>query len=556
MLQVVLTLLSVLALVVPTGRYLYRIMAGGPAPLDGLFLPIERFIYKLIGLKDPQESMGWKAYVAALLVSNAMAVAILYLVLRLQGYLPWNQHGFPGMEPSLSFNTAISFITTTNIQHYSGEGAASNLTQMVLPFMMFMGPATGFVATVAFIRGLVGLPLGNFWSDITRIVVRLLLPLALLLALLFVWQGTPQTLASVVHATTLEGATQKIVVGPVASLLSIKMMGNNGGGFFGANSAHPFENPTPLTNLLQVVLMLWLPTSGFYMFGLFARNKKQGWVFFAAASILFVILLSTALHFEAVGNPALHTAGLAGPSMEGKEVRFGSPESALYATVTTATETGAVNAMHDSLAPMTGFAALVNMMLNSVFGGKGVGLMSVIATAMIAVFLVGLMVGRTPEFLQKKLETREIVLLAIVILYHPLLILGPSALSLIVPAAAQGISHTGFHGLSQVLYEFSSAAANNGSEFAGLSANTAWWNIIDGVVMLLGRYVSIIALLAVAGFLAAKKPVPEGPGTLRTDTPLFAVVLVGVIMIVGALTFFPALALGPIAEHLTLFAGK
>lgn len=557
LLQVVITLLIAMSLVVPTGRYLYRVFSGGPAPLDRAFLPVERLIYRLIGLKDPEENMDWKAYAASLLLSNAVMTLLVYLLLRLQGSLPWNPQGIGGMEPTLAFNTSISFITNTNLQHYSGETALSYLSQMAdITFLMFTSAASGFVTAIAFIRGLAGRPLGNFWADMTRFILRVLLPASLLVALLLVWQGSPQTLAPTVEATTLEGAIQKIAVGPVASLESIKHIGTNGGGFFGANAAHPYENPTPLTNLIHLLSMLWITTSLVYMFGLFVKNKKQGWVFFTAAGLLFVLLLGNILYFEARGNPALQAAGLGGPSMEGKEVRFGIAQSSLFATVTAAATTGSVNSMHDSLTPMGGFTPLVLMMLNSVFGGKGVGFMTLAAMAMIAVFLVGLMVGRTPEFLGKKLETKEIVLLAIVILLHPLIILAPSALALLTGAGRAGISHGGFHGLSQVLYEFTSAAANNGSGFEGLRDNTPFWNLSTGIVMFLGRYPSMVALLAVAGFLAAKKPVPEGPGTLRTDTPLFVVVLAGVIVIVGALTFFPALALGPIAEHLTLFSGE
>ncbi|HLN61401.1 MAG TPA: potassium-transporting ATPase subunit KdpA [Symbiobacteriaceae bacterium] len=557
MVQVVITLLLVLALVVPTGHYLYKVVAGGPAPLDRLFVPAERLIYHLIGVKDPEENMSWKGYAVSLLISNAVMTLAVYLIFRVQGSLPWNPQAIPGMEPTLAFNTAVSFMTNTNLQHYSGETGLSYLSQMAaITFMMFTSAASGFVGAIAFIRGITGRPLGNFWADMTRFIIRVMLPASLVVALFLVWQGSPQTLAPTVPATTLEGAAQNIAVGPVAALESIKHIGTNGGGFFGPNAAHPFENPTPLTNLIHILCMLWIPTTLVYTFGLFARNKKQGWVFFAAASMLFVILLANIMYFEGLGNPALQNLGLAGPSMEGKEVRFGVAQSALFTTVTTAATTGSVNNMHDSLTPMGGFTPLVLMMLNSVFGGKGVGFMNLAAMAMIAVFLVGLMVGRTPEFLRKKVETKEIILLAIVILLHPLIILAPSALALITDTGRAAISHTGFHGLTQVIYEFTSAGANNGSGFEGLGDNTPFWNISTGVVMLLGRYPSMMALLAVAGFLGTKKPVPEGPGTLRTDTALFTVVLVGVIIIVGALTFFPALALGPIAEHLTLIVGK
>lgn len=546
--QVVLTLLLALALVVPTGRYLYRTFAGGPAPGDRFFGPVERLLYRLIGVNDPDANMTWKAYAVALLASNAVMMALVFVIFLVQGALPWNPQSISGMKWDLALNTASSFITNTNLQHYSGETGLSYFSQMAaITFLMFTSAASGFAAAIAFIRGITGHSLGNFWADMVRFHTRILLPAALLVALFLVWQGSPQTLAPTVAATTLEGAPQNIALGPVASLESIKHIGTNGGGFFGPNAAHPFENPTPLANLVHILCMLWLPASLLYTFGLFAANRKQGWAFFAAASLLFVALLGSMLFFENLGNPALPFAGA---SMEGKEVRFGVTQSALFATVTTAATTGSVNSMHDSLTPMGGFTPLVLMMLNSVFGGKGVGFMNLAAMAMITVFLVGLMVGRTPEFLRKKLETREISLLAIVILLHPLIILAPSALALM---SGEGISHTGFHGISQVVYEFTSSAANNGSGFEGLGDNTLFWNLSTGLVMLLGRYPSLVLLLAVAGYLGAKKPVPLGPGTLRTDSALFTAVLVGVIVIVGALTFFPALALGPIAEHLTLF---
>ncbi|HWI53719.1 MAG TPA: potassium-transporting ATPase subunit KdpA [Symbiobacteriaceae bacterium] len=555
--QVAVTLLLALVLVIPTGHYLYRVFGGGPAPLDGLFRPIERLVFRLIGLNDPEENMSWKAWGTALLLSNAVMLLLAYVIFRVQGVLPWNPDGIKGMDPTLAFNTAISFMTNTNLQHYSGETGLSYFSQMAaITFLMFTSAGAGFTVAVAFIRGLAGCGLGNYWADMTRLTLRVLLPASLLVALVLVWQGSPQTLAPAAQVTTLEGAAQTIPLGPVASLESIKHIGTNGGGFFGANAAHPFENPNPLTNLIHILGMLWLPTSLVYMFGLFIKNRKQSWIFFGAASLLFVMLLGSIFYFEAQGNPALHAAGLAGPSLEGKEVRFGMAQSALFTTVTTAATTGSVNNMHDSLTPMGGFTPLVLMMLNSVFGGKGVGFMNLVAMAMIAVFLVGLMVGRTPEFLAKKLETREITLLAIVILLHPLIILAPTAVSLLTEAGRSAISHPGFHGLSQALYEFTSSGANNGSGFEGLGDNSVFWNAVTGVVMFLGRYPSMIALLAVSGLLAAKKPVPAGPGTLRTDTALFGAVLVGVIIIVGALTFFPALALGPIADHLTLMAGK
>lgn len=550
MVQVVLTLLIALALVVPTGRYLYRVLGGDPTPGDRLFQWLERPLYRLIGLKQPDQPMDWKQYALAFLLSNGLMMLLCYLVISLQSMLPLNPQGAPGMRGTLAFNTAISFMTNTNLQHYTGEVSLSYLSQMVaITFLMFTAAASGLSMAVAFMRGLAGRPLGNFWQDMTRVIVRILLPAAFIVALLLVWQGTPQTLKPSLVVTTLEGAKQQISVGPVAALESIKHLGTNGGGFFGANSAHPFENPTPLTNLLEILCMLWLPTSLIYTFGLFIKDRRQGWVLFAAAGAIFLVLLGSMLYFEHLGNPLLPGA----VAIEGKEVRFGIDQSVLFSTVTTAATTGSVNNMHDSLTPMGSFTPLVLMALNSIFGGKGVGFMNLTAMAMIGIFLIGLMVGRTPEFLGKRIEPREITLLAVVILIHPIITLAPTALALVTEAGRAGISHPSFHGFTQALYEMTSAAANNGSAFEGLHDNTPWWNGVTGIVMLLGRYPSMIILLALAGTLAGKRAVPAGPSTLRTNTPLFTGVLIGAILIVGALTFFPALALGPVAEHLTLF---
>ncbi|MGE5672385.1 MAG: potassium-transporting ATPase subunit KdpA [Mycobacterium leprae] len=547
--QIIVVLLIALLLVIPTGRYLYALFSGGPEARGSL----ERFCHRLIGVPDPAPVMTWQQYAGTLLLTNGVMAVLAYLLLRLQALFPWNPRGFGGMEPTLALHTAISFVTNTNLQHYNGETTLSNFSQMaVITFLMFTASASGFAAAIAFIRGLAGQPLGNFWTDTTRVILKVLLPVSFVLALVLVWQGVPQTLTGGVEATTLSGARQIIPLGPVASLESIKHVGTNGGGFFGSNAAHPFENPTPLTNVLHILAMLWIPTAFLYLFGLFIQNRRQGWIFFAAVSVLFVAMLAHILFYETQGNPALHRMGLPGPNMEGKEVRFGLPGSALFTTVTTAATTGSVNSALNSLTPLAGLAPLVLMMLNSVFGGKGVGFMLLTAMAMLTVFLVGLMVGRTPEFLRKKLETKEIVLLAITILIHPLITLIPASMAVLTAAGRAGISQTAFHGLTQVIYEYTSAAANNGSEFGGIVGNAPFWNLTTTVVMALGRYLSLISLLAVSGFMLAKRPVPESPGTLRTDTPIFAVVLVVIILIVGALTFFPALALGPIAEHLTL----
>jgi len=554
-LQIVITLTVAVLLVFPMGKYIYKVISGEKSFADPVMNKIDNFIYKITGIKN--EEMNWKQYVIALLLTNAVMVIFVYLIFKLQGVLFLNPNKIKGMESSLTFNTAISFITNTNLQDYSGESGLSYLSQMIaIIFLMFTSAATGFAAAAAFIRGIVGRTktVGNFFVDLIRLITRILLPLSIIVALILVWQGVPQTLSPNQTVTTIEGTMQDIPLGPVAALESIKHVGTNGGGFFGANSSHPFENPTPLSNLVEILCMLLLPMSLVYSFGLMLKNKKQAWAIFAAMAILFLLVLPVIYMAESSGNPALANAGLSQSmgNMEGKEVRFGIPESALFTDVTTAFTTGSVNNMHDSLTPLGGLVALWNMMLNVVFGGKGVGFMNMLMYAILTVFLCGLMVGRTPEFLGKKIEGREIKLIAIAILVHPFLILISSAIALLNPQGLAGISNPGFHGLTQIVYQFTSSAANNGSGFEGMADNTTFWNTLTGIVMFLGRYISIICLLGVAGSLASKKVVPVSIGTFKTDNKLFAVILVVVVIIVGALTFVPAISLGPIAEHLTL----
>lgn len=547
----IVTLGLVVLIAKPAGLYLAKAFDYSNNGLDRWFGPLEKVIYKMSGIR--QENQTWKQYALSIVLSNAGMILIVYMIFRVQHFLPLNPSGVPNMEPTLAFNTAISFMTNTNLQHYSGESGLSYLSQMIaIVFLMFTAPASALAAAIAFIRGLAGKPLGNFFVDLIRSITRIFLPVALVSALIFVAAGVPQTLEPSAVAHTLEGAEQHIARGPVASFLSIKELGNNGGGFFGVNSAHPFENPGGISNLLQILLMMLITTSLPFTYGKMVGNTKQGRVLFVSMLMMFIVMLGVALASESAGNPALNAMGIQHDqgSMEGKEVRFGMAQSALYATVTTASETGAVNTMHDTLTPLGGLVAISNMMLNTVFGGVGAGFLNVLMYAMIAVFLSGLMVGRTPEFLGKKLEAREIKLLAVTLLIHPLLILAPTALAL--ASDPDTISNPGFHGLTQAMYEFTSSAANNGSGFEGLGDNTPFWNIVTGIVMFLGRYFSIVTLLAVAGSIAAKKPVPETVGTFRTDTGLFAGVFVGTILIVGALTFFPALVLGPVAEYLTL----
>ena len=554
-LQICITLLLLFLLSIPLGKYIYKIISGEKSFVDPVMNRIDSFIYKISGIKKDQ-GMDWKQYSIALVLTNLIMAIILYVVLRVQNLLGLNPNGIGSMEQSLSFNEAISFITNTNFQSYSGESGASYFVQMVLTCFMFVAPATGLAFTAAFLRGITGKAkdLGNFFVDLTRFITRLLLPLSVIVALIFVWQGVPQTLSANQHITTIEGTSQDIPLGPVASLESIKNLASNGGGFYNANSAHPFENPTPLVNLISIISLGLISTATVFAFGHMLKNKKQAWILFGVAAFLLVLSVGVVYYAESAGNPLLAKAGLnqAMGNMEGKEMRFSVAETSTFVAATTAYQVGAVNSMHDSLTPLGGMTAMWNMMIQTAFGGKGTGFVYLLMFCILTVFLCGLMVGRTPEFLGKKVEGKEIKMIAIAILLHPLLILLPTAASLISPQTTASISNPGFHGLSQVLYNFTSAAANNGSAFAGMTTNTVFYNTLIGIVMFIGRYIPIVAMLGVAGSFASKKVVPQSVGTLRTDNMIFAVTLLGVIFIVGALTFFPALALGPIAEHLTL----
>jgi K+-transporting ATPase ATPase A chain len=553
--QMVVVIVILLLLVKPVGTYVYHVFSGEPNRTDRWFGRTENGIYRLIGLKQ-REGMSWKKYALSFILTNIVLVAFSYIILRVQRGLPLNPNGIGDMEQTLTFNTVISFMTNTNLQHYSGETGLSYFSQMaVITMMMFTSAASGFSVAIAFVRGITGREsVGNFFEDFVKAHVRIFLPLALLLTLIMVGLHVPQTLKPTLEVTTLEGQTQQIAIGPVASLESIKHLGTNGGGFFGANSAHPFENPSPLTNVLEILSMWILPAALPYTYGLFAKNKRQGWVIFTAMMTLFVLLLGLNYYAESRGNPAINAMGIetSQGSMEGKEVRFGVPQSALFTTVTTAATTGSVNNMHDTQTPLGSITPLALMMLNNVFGGKGVGLINMLMYAIMGVFLCGLMVGRTPEFLGRKIEAREMKLIAIAILIHPLIILVPTAGAFLTELGKGSITNPGFHGMTQVLYEYVSSAANNGSGFEGLADNTSFWNITTGIVMLLGRYVSVIAMLAVAGSLLRKNTVPETTGTFRTDNGLFTGILIGTVLIIGALTFLPVIVLGPVAEHLTL----
>lgn len=572
MLQIMVALVIYMVLVIPMGTYLYHITTGRKTFADPVFDRIDNRIYRIC--KIDRQGMNWKQYAVSLLTTNAVMIFAGYLILRLQGSLFLNPNGTGAMEPTLAFNTIISFMTNTNLQHYAGESGLSYLSQtLVIIFMMFTSAATGYAACMAFIRGITGTgkDMGNFYEDMIRIMTRVLIPISIVIALILVSQGTPENYTANLTVQTLEGKNQDIAMGPMAALVAIKHLGTNGGGFLGANSSTPLENPTILSNMVEMYAMAILPGACVIVFGrmFHDKNKKaqaekkgtrpifgrQAGPVFGAMAILFLVGLMICFFAEKAGNPVLEQAGLsqAMGNMEGKEVRFGISQSALFTTVTTSFTTGTVNNMHDSLTPLGGMVPLLHMMLNCVFGGKGVGFMNMIMYAILAVFLCGLMIGRTPEYLGKKIEGREMKLIVIVLILHPLLILGFSALAVVNQAGLAGITNPGFHGLSQVLYEFASSAANNGSGFEGLADNTGFWNMTTGIVMFLGRYIPIIAQIAIAGSLLAKRRMNESVGTLRTDNVLFMLILVFIVYIFAALTFFPALALGPIAEHLILW---
>ena len=572
MLQIMVALVIYMVLVIPMGTYLYHITTGRKTFADPVFDRIDNGIYRIC--KIDRQGMNWKQYAVSLLTTNAVMIFAGYLILRLQGSLFLNPNGTGAMEPTLAFNTIISFMTNTNLQHYAGESGLSYLSQtLVIIFMMFTSAATGYAACMAFIRGITGTgkDMGNFYEDMIRIMTRVLIPISIVIALILVSQGTPENYTANLTVQTLEGKNQDIAMGPMAALVAIKHLGTNGGGFLGANSSTPLENPTILSNMVEMYAMAIQPGACVIVFGrmFHDKNKKaqaekkgtrpifgrQAGPVFGAMAILFLVGLMICFFAEKAGNPVLEQAGLsqAMGNMEGKEVRFGISQSALFTTVTTSFTTGTVNNMHDSLTPLGGMVPLLHMMLNCVFGGKGVGFMNMIMYAILAVFLCGLMIGRTPEYLGKKIEGREMKLIVIVLILHPLLILGFSALAVVNQAGLAGITNPGFHGLSQVLYEFASSAANNGSGFEGLADNTGFWNMTTGIVMFLGRYIPIIAQIAIAGSLLAKRRMNESVGTLRTDNVLFMLILVFIVYIFAALTFFPALALGPIAEHLILW---
>ena len=554
--QIAITLLILVAIVPFLGIYIARVFLGERTLLDPVMTPIEGIIYTASGIRYQENMTGWQ-YVRSLLYSNLAMGVLVYLIFMLQGALPLNPTGLSAPSWDLALHTTISFLTNTDQQHYSGETTFSYLSQTVcLTFLMFTSAATGLAVGIAFIRGLTGRSLGNFYVNLTKSITRILLPISIIGALLLIILGIPQTLAGPETVTTLEGATQVISRGPVASFEMIKQLGENGGGFFGINSAHPFENPNSVSNLLEILAMSSIPAALIYTYGIFAGNKKQGWLLFWMVFTIFVVLIGITAIGEFQGNPLVNNIlGGQQPNLEGKEVRFGWAQSALWAVVATGTMTGAVNGMHDSLMPPGGFSTLFNMFIQMVWGGQGTGTAYLFIYLILTVFLTGLMVGRTPEFLGRKVEKREIVFASVILLVHPIAVLIPSAITLAFSDTLSGISNPLYHGVSQVVYEYTSAAANNGSGFEGLGDATLWWNLSTCFSLLVGRYLPITALLLLADSMYRKQPVPETTGTLRTDTGLFTGVTAGVILILGALTFFPVLALGPIAEAFQLAAG-
>lgn len=537
------------------GPWMARVFTGRAR----LLAPVERALYRAAGVTG--RGQRWTGYAAAVLAFNAAGFVLLYLILRLQGVLPFNPQGFGAMESSQAFNTAVSFMTNTNWQSYGGETTLSHFTQMAgLTVQNFVSAATGIAVAVAVVRGLAArsvADLGNFWVDLTRATLYLLLPGAVLITLVLVWQGMPQTLAAGVTATTLEGAQQVIAQGPVASQAAIKMLGTNGGGFFNANAAHPYENATALTNLVQIYAILVIPAAFPFFFGRMVGDRRQGWAIFAAMSVMFVAVLLAAYFAEAAGNP-LH-AGITEPgvSMEGKETRFGLAQTVLFVVATTVASCGAVNAMHDSLMALGGMIPLFNMLLGEIiYGGVGAGFYGMVLYVVLTVFIAGLMVGRTPEWLGKKIEAREMKLAALTLLVMPVGVLILSAASILTGNAQTAVQDAGPHGLTELIYAYTSGTANNGSAFAGFSANTVWHNTMIGLAMLIGRWGYIIPVLAIAGGLAGKTRAEATAGTFPTHGVAFTVLLVVTILIVGALTFLPVLALGPIAEHVSIAAGQ
>ncbi|MGB3651239.1 MAG: potassium-transporting ATPase subunit KdpA [Rivularia sp. (in: cyanobacteria)] len=555
LLQIGLTLAVVIIITPIFGKYIASVFMGGSSLLDRVMNPIEQVIYKLADVK-PQENMNGRQYAYSLLQSNLFMGILVYLLISLQKILPWNPNGFGAPRWDLTLHTTISFLTNTGQQHYLGEKTLSHFSQSAaLTFLMFVSAATGLAVGIAFLRALTGKPLGNYYADLIRGITRILLPISIIGAIVLLAQGVPQNLAAPLIVETLEGRTQYIATGPVASFEIIKLLGTNGGGFFGANSAHPFENPNSATNLIEIIAMISIPAAMIFVYGAFTNNIKQAWRLFWMISIIFLILVWIAAGGESQGNPLVNAnLGIEQPNLEGKEVRFGWAQTALWAVITTATMNGAVNGMHDSLMPAGGFATLSNMFLHVIWGGIGIGIVDLLIYQYLTAFGAGLMIGSTPEFFGRKITKRSIILASLVVVVVPISVLIPSAIAIAYPISLSGISNPGFHGISQVVYEYISASANNGSGFEGLADNTLWWNLSTAASMLLGRYVTIFAILLLADTMARTKPVPAIPATLKTDTLLFTTLSAGVILILSFLIFFPILINGPIAEGFRLAA--
>jgi potassium-transporting ATPase potassium-binding subunit len=557
--QIILYCAIILAITPVLGAYMARVFSGERTFLSPVMRPVEVGIYKVAGVNEQSEQHA-VTYTVAMLLFHVGGFLILYLLMRLQGWLPFNPAEQSAVAPDLSFNTAISFITNTNWQNYGGESTMSYLVQMLgLTHQNYLSAATGIVLAIALIRGFARhsvRSVGNFWVDITRCTLYVLIPICVPYALFLIWQGIPQTLGAYVDATTLEGAKQTIAVGPVASQIAIKMLGTNGGGFFNANASHPFENPTALSNFIQIISIFALGAALTNVFGRMVGNQKQGWAILAVMGVLFIAGVIACYAAEAHGNDALNALGLTGGNMEGKEVRFGIVGSALFAVITTAASCGAVNAMHDSFTALGGMIPLINIQLGEIIvGGVGSGMYGMLLFAIISVFVAGLMVGRTPEYVGKKIEAKEVKMAMLAILILPLMYLGWTAVAMLVPSAVAAMNNPGPHGFTEVLYAYVSQDGNNGSAFAGLSANTPFYNITGAMAMFVGRFLMIVPAMAIAGSLAAKKSIPASAGTFPTTGGLFVGLVVGVIVIVGGLTFFPALALGPIVEQLAINAG-
>jgi potassium-transporting ATPase potassium-binding subunit len=560
--QIALVLALVLACAIPLSKLIAAIYAGERNLLSPVVGPLERGLYRLAGV-DPAREQDWLAYTMAMVVFSVAGFLSLYALQRLQNYLPLNPRGFDAVAPDLAFNTSVSFITNTNWQNYSGETTMSHLTQMLgLTVHNFVSAATGLAMAFALVRAFArssATTVGNFWVDVTRVTLYILLPISIIGALVFVALGMPQTLAGAIDATTLEGAKQTISIGPVASQEIIKELGTNGGGFFNANAAHPFENPNAWTNILEIWALLLIPVASVLAFGRAVGEMRQGWAILAAMAVFLIVGIGVAYWSETAGNPILTALGVnpSGGNMEGKEVRFGQAMSVLYATATSGTSTGAVNSMHDSYTPLGGMVPMFNLLAGCIWpGGVGAGLYGFLVVAIIAVFVAGLMVGRTPEYLGKKIEAREMKFAMLAVLLYPLLVLGFTGASVLLKTALDSLNNSGPHGLSEIIYLFASSNANNGSAFAGINGNTLWFNTTGGLVMLLGRFAYVAPVLAIAGSLAAKRKVPASAGTFPTDGPLFVGLLVGVIVILYLLQYFPALSLGPIVEHFLMLDGK